>query len=344
MKEFIVTLLMICAFNGAKAQSYVMKTNSDKIECAKIEFRSEGLVLRDESSTKISKIELDSVKSFYRYEDNVLFHNKGRFLELFIEGDIQVYRGGYYFPDVLFGDGPRRDIEEDGLHWFPTNTATTGFAPTNWGSGSAGVGGGPTRYTNWYVEKDGLLFHAFSVAEYPLREDMVDFKREDLAKVFDDEHSRQSFSKLEKKVHGDEILQLIQSYNAGNCQRKQKTGSLQSPDESSQSKVIVFRDFRKENKAPLNFTVGETAYTLDRNSKLEITIPTEKKSVLQFTHPEASTSAVITASPDFIKYYQITLDKKNNGTITKINGNDPYYRSRLEYYDRRKKNSKRLNL
>lgn len=297
----LLNLLLITT--SIKAQSFVVKKSGEILKCSKIIVRDKVLILKDENSTKVLKIEKDLLSGYYQDFDNAYYENKDGFKEEVVSGKIKIYR------DELFSTNSNPGMEFRHM---------------------------PVQYTKWYMEKDGLLFKAFHQVHGYGTSWAVNLNEEKIRDLLDESLSKKIFDQSKKKHKLENLLGIVQTYNAKAASKK-KQAFENYKDSNNLSTVVVFRDFGKEIKEDLEFTVNDQTYYLERNSKLEIGIPNHLESILCISNSGNDACAVIIASKNYPKHYQLKLNKKKQGTITKVNGNSSYHKTRFDYYEKRAK-------
>lgn len=280
-------------------QSFIVKRNGDMIECAKIITRKKVVILNNENSNKILKIDKDSLTGYYQDNENAFYKNLNGFKEEIVSGEIKIHRGEIiqYNPGSAFGNMP-------------------------------------AQYTKWYLEKNDSIIEAFN--QMHGTNFFIDLDKEKIQKLIDEPVSKKAFNELKKKGKLEDLLGLFQSYNARKASSQKGKMELKQNIES-ESTITFIRDFGGESKENLEFTINSEKYSLERNSKVEISIPNDFESIIDITNSINNASGVIISSRYFPKYYQLKLNKKNKGVITKINGNSSYYKTRMDYYEKRAK-------
>lgn len=248
------------------------------------------------------EIELDKIKGFYRYNNNAFYENKNVFVELIIDGDIKLYRG-------------------------LINNSTSLISS---GSGMYSV---DHLFAEWYIEKDTLFEKVFSSgvsnSHFGLRPVHYYISNRNILKkvLSDDNIALKKLESTKRKDELPEILKLINNYNS----RKFKNNSLE-PNNSNKdsSKIVLFRESKNETKNAILVTINGKVYKLEKNSKLDIIIPSKSQSEICIENSINKYCMITTSSESFIKYYRLRLNKKNEGYIEKINGNSRYYKVRLK--------------
>ncbi len=295
----IVLILILFAFSDLKSQSFLVKKNDSLIKSSKITVRNNFLILNDDVNLKIP---IDSISKYYQDKENALYVNKGGFKEEVIIGEIKVYRG------EIYGSGP-----------YPYGGPT--------------IGNMSGTFTDWYLEKDGLFFKAFTETDGSSK--IFNLDKEKIKSLIDDTKSKEAISSLTKKARLSDILEIIQSYNAKSISNRFINNKQIRADNTS--KIVIFRDFRKEIKEVLEFTINGQKHSLERNSKLEMLVGYDSESILCISNSTNFACGVIKSSPNYPKYYQLKFDKNKRGSITKVNGHSSYFKTRIDYYDKRSK-------
>lgn len=311
LSEFILISLLLVTVS-IKAQSFVVKKSGEIVKCSKIIIREKVVILKDENSLKILKIEKDLLIGYYQDHDNAYYENKDGFKEEIVSGKIKIYRG-----EAFLQTHPGETISQN-------PNLNTEFGPM------------PVQYTKWYMEKDGLLFEAFVIMHGHGSSRVVNLAKEKIQDLLDEPLSKKIFNELKKKPKLESLLGIFQTYNAKEASKKKMTFK-NNQSSNNLSKVIVFRDFGGEIKENLEFRLNDKKYYLKRNSKLEVLIPNNSESIICISNSINDACGVIMSSNSYTKYYQLKLNKKKQGIMTKVNGNSSYYRTRLDYYEKRAK-------
>ncbi|WP_282075534.1 hypothetical protein [Maribacter aquivivus] len=299
-KTGFLIIYILFLTNRLTGQSFIVKTDGVVVDCSKVIVKKNTVILKNENSEEFLKISKDSIREFYQDQENSFYKNKnGLFLEEIIIGYIQVFKGETIEPNI----GPS-------------------------------IGNMSGRFTKWYMEKDGFLFEAFTEVNGSSR--VVDLKNGNIKGLIDETESKKAFNELDKKFKLEDLLGIIQSYNAKNASLKERFLEI-NKNANDSKKVILLRDFGGEIKNSLEFTINNKKYSLEKNSKLEVLIPSNYESIICISNSINNACGVITSSPNYSNYYRLKLNKKNLGTITKINGNSSYYKARLDYYEKRAK-------
>ena len=293
-------------------QSFIVKTDGEVVDCLKVIVKKNTVILKNENSEEFLKISKDSIREFYQDQENSFYKNKnGLFLEEIIIGHIQVFKGETIEPNY------RISIE-----------------PSIGRSSGPSIGNLSGRFTKWYMEKDGFLYEAFTEANGSSR--IVELENRNIKGLIDETESKKAFNELDKKFKLEDLLGIIQSYNAKKASLKERILEI-NKNSADSKKVILVRDFGGEIMGSLEFTINDKEYSLEKNSKLEVLIPSNYESIICISNSINNACGVITSSPNYSNYYRLKLNKKNLGTITKINGNSSYYKARLDYYEKRAK-------
>lgn len=297
----ILILTFLLGYFNTYCQSFFIKHDGKLIECTKIINKNNVFQYRPvDSPEKESKIEKDSIRAYYQDEQNTYYEDKNGFKELIIEGDIKIYCGEVSTAVVR----------------------TTGVILDNW----------QNQYTKWYIEKDGVIFHAFNQQHGTIG--FNNLKKEKINHlILDDSIASKKFAELKKNAKLKELLGIFQSYNAGQYLKRAELNQPKVKEE--ESTIIVFRDSGKEYKGPLEFSINGQKYFLERNTKLEVSVPNSIESIICFSNDYNNTRSILSSSPLYPKFYQLKLDKEKNGSIEKVNGNSSYYKTRFEYYEKR---------
>jgi hypothetical protein len=302
------------------SQSFFITQINDTISCENISVSNKFLNCSAVNAENDSKIELEKVSGYYLERENAFFEKRkfsersgflglGKnleetdgFSELIIEGKIKAYRG----------------------EKFTIETA----------------GNRPSSLNAWFLEKDTLFEKVFT-ADFDsgfFRFDGASFgylNREVFESVISDDQIAIDEFKEIKKNHGslNQILKIINDYNSRAYKYNSEISETKiKPDFAD---ITVFRDMGKEHEDLLNISVNGIQYKLDRNSKIKLNIPTKTKSQICIENSINKNCMIISSSNSFPKYYRLKLDKKREGSIIKVNGNSSYYKTRLEYYDKK---------
>ncbi|MEO9479612.1 MAG: hypothetical protein ABJO28_16805 [Maribacter dokdonensis] len=319
MKTKLIIFVLLVSYN-INGQSFFITETNDTIVCENISISKKILKYSSLNTQNDAQIELKKVNGYYAERENAFFQKNqfsirtgflglGKelkdtqdFSELIIEGKIKAYRG--------------RD--------FAVETA----------------GGTPQKLNDWFLEKDSLFEKAFT-ADYDsgsLRLDGASFGLLNLDfftdLVSDDKIAIEDLEKIKKK-HGalNQILKIINDYNSRDFKHNSETSDALTKDDTAY--ITVFRDFGKELKDLLHITVNGIDYHLERNSKIELKIPTKLKSQICIENSLNKNCMIVSSSDLIPKYYRLKLSKKKKGAIIKVNGHSSYYKTRLEYYSKR---------
>ena len=307
-KTGFLIIYILFLTNSLMGQSFIVKTDGEVVDCSKVIVKKNTVILKNENSEEFLKISKDSIREFYQDQENSFYKNKnGLFLEEIIIGYIQVFKGETIEPNI--GTSIGRSI-------------------------GPSIGNMSGRFTKWYMEKDGFLYEAFTEANGSSR--IVELENRNIKGLIDETESKKAFNELDKKFKLEDLLGIIQSYNAKKASLKERILEI-NKNSTDSKKVILVRDFSGEIKGSLEFTINDKEYSLEKNSKLEVLIPSNYESIICISNSINNACGVITSSPNYSNYYRLKLNKKYLGTITKINGNSSYYKARLDYYEKRAK-------
>lgn len=280
------------------SQSFIIKTNGEHIESDEIRIKENKIKYLPKDSTQKITINKNNVKEYYSEVNGIRYFNKNGFKERYIEGRIKVYR------ELIEGEMDRKSV----------------------------IGQFNKRFFKWYLEKDSKLTYVFSQSLPSSKLNTLRKENFEMM-IMDDSLSISEFRANNGTRNLEYTLRIIKDYN----KRHFVKNEIVVEDSLNCSKVIIFRDNRKELKNPIEFTLNNKKYTLERNSKIELKIPSNQESMICITNDIYGTCDILISSSLFTKYYELKLSKANEASISKVNGNSSYYQTRLAYYEKRAK-------
>ena len=193
LSEFLVLCLLLVT-TSTKGQSFIVKKSGEIVKCSKIIVRNKVLILNDENSLKILKIEKDLLAAYYQDFDNAYYENIDGFKEEVVSGKIKIYRGEAFVDNPTPGE---RVVNN-------SNPSETFVADPN-SSSSLGFGPMPVQYTKWYIEKDGLLIEAFDETH-----GHISYLNEDkIQDILDESLSKKIFRESKKKRKLENLLRIF---------------------------------------------------------------------------------------------------------------------------------------
>ncbi|WP_282075422.1 hypothetical protein [Maribacter aquivivus] len=312
-KLLILVILVSSTMNG---QSFFTTEINDTIFCEYISISNKFLKFSNIKTGNDSKIDLEKVTGYYLEGENVFFQKKefktrtvffdlGKdlkdaqgFSELIIEGKVKAYRGKTFANDT--------------------------------GAGT------PQLLNQWYIEKGDLFEEAF-IADYDsgsMRLDRASFgqlNREFFESLIsEDKIALVAFKNIKNHGNLTQLLKILNDYNSRDFRRNQE-----NKINVDSAKIVLFRDFGKELKEVMKISVNGMKYELERNSKLELKIPSNIKSEVCIENSSNNYCMILSSSLSYPKYYRLKLNKKSVAYIVKVNGHSSYYQTRLDYYDKR---------
>ena len=280
------------------SQSFILKRNGEHIETDEIRIKENKIKYLPKDSTKTYTLNKEEVNEYYSKKNGVKYFNKNGFKERYIEGRIKVYR------ERVEGEMDRKSV----------------------------IGQFNKRFYKWFLEKDSKLLYVFSQSLPSSKLNTLN-KESFETMIIDDTLSISEFRANNGTRNLEYTLRIIKDYN----KRYFLNNELGEEDNLNYSKVIILRDNRKEQKSPIEFTLNNKNYTLERNSKIELKIPNNQESMICITNDIHDTCDILISSNLFTKYYELKLNKENEASISKVNGNSTYYQSRLDYYEKQAK-------
>jgi hypothetical protein len=309
-KIILISTISLLFLSNVHSQSYIDFFDGKTIEYDKIEVQQSHLKYTQKNSKTPIEVNKMNVKGYYSESENIYYYQKNGLKEKVIEGKINVYSS--LFTEERAGSGPLYNPSGNIMMWGGSNSLT---------------------YITWHLEHDLKLKHFFNQKKGSLPKKKKKLNREIFrAAISDDTVSLKEFSLVGAKPKIKNLLAIIKGYNTRHYLQNNEDKVI----DELYSKVIILRD-GKQSKKNIEFTVNEEKYILENNSKLEISIPSNKSSLICIANSINKSCDLISSSTKFKRYFGLKLNKKDNGFISKVNGNSNYFKTRLEYYEKRAK-------
>ncbi len=186
----------------------------------------------------------------------------------------------------------------------------------------------PSKVTLWFAEKGDDFVNIFT------KEGFFQTKnKEKIEKIkfilSDDSIATNILEDHNFKYKQQELIKIIKNYNL----RKHKNNGDKN---SIKGRVTFFRDNKSQNKAIVNFMVGDKSYSLDKNEKIEIDLPVNQNIMVCIKNESINICELINPSSNFKKCYEIDFRKNKEGFILKKNSNSSYLKARFKYFDKKK--------
>lgn len=314
----LIFYLIFFSFFKLSSQSYIDLLNGSTYEtiyCEEIKIQGNTVTYKPVDSTNSIEIYQSRLKGYFSASSNTYYHQKNGFKERIVEGELNVYSA-----------------------IFSKNTYV--LAPASNDPSIMSMSRRGESYFKWYLEKGSELVHFYNQKTRSSLAKENNFKKEVLkSKMNDDSISLKELSLLDKNPKIKDLVKIIKDYNVRYFLKTQDNKEIK-PD---LSKITILRDNNKQAKKPLEFTLEGKKYSLKRNSKVEILIPNNKLSQLCFTNDINNTCELIKSSVNFVKFFELKLNKDDEGDISLVNGNSSYFKTRLAFYEKKSKKSSKTD-
>jgi hypothetical protein len=312
----LITIFFFFIFFNVHSQSYIdlLKGKTyEKIECAEIEIKGYTVRYTPISNKTAIEVNQSRLKGYYSERTNTYYYQKNGFKEKTVEGKINVYRAVF---------------SENVSSW--TRTGTNSLPD---------LSSGEESYPTWHLEKGSEIRHFLNQKTKSTIGRENNFKKEIFkAKIIDDSISVKELSVLGENPKIKNLVKIIKDYNLRHFHKTEDDKEI----ETSFSNVTFLRDGRR-HKNPLKFTLNGENYALERNSKLELSIPNNKSSLICITNGNNNSCELIRSSSRFHEYFGLKINKKEEGAIFKINKSPGYFKSTLEYYEKKERGRLKKN-
>lgn len=305
MKTIISLLVLITFCKNIQSQSFALKNNQEKIEFQKLNFKQDSLKLTISKNRKIS-INYNDIKGYYSVSKNTFYHKKTAFIEGAFKGDIMLHKKDAFLERVSEGE----------IKLYKKIITMHNGNMTN-------------DVTFWFAEKGNIFINLY------IREGFFQTKSKEKINTIKSMLSNDSISTSILENHNfkyklQELIKIIKDYNLRQHKNKESKNSIKS-------KVVFFRDNRSQNKATVNFTIGDKKYYLDKNEKIEIDLPVNENILVCINNESINVCELINPSSNFKKCYEIDFRKNKKGFIVKKNSNSSYLKARFKYFDKKGK-------
>lgn len=322
----LITFFSLFIFFNVHSQSYIdlLKGKTyETIECESINVEEFIVVYIPLNTKKPLEVNLSRLKGYYSEVTNTYYYQKTGFKQRIVEGNINIYSAVALQKQTIYNYG----------------------GVNNHGFNNSGLNNGHVRsdvnveYLEWYLEQGSQIDHFYNQKKATKTKDKNNNKKKLFKKeLFETKISKDSISLKELSLLGEtpkikDLIKIIKGYNKRNFLKNKKQIALDF------SEVIIFRDNKKQAKKPLEFTLNGKEYVLERNSKLKLSIPNNKSSLICITNDINNSCDLISSSSNFPKYFELKLNKDNESDISKANGNSSYLKTRLDYYEKNSKKS-----
>lgn len=179
-----------------------------------------------------------------------------------------------------------------------------------------------------YVEKDDVYFVVFISKTIGQRNDFnFNYLKE---MVSDDDKSLKRIIAENFKQDSESIISLIRNYNLNFYEDF-------TDSEEETGKVIFFRVKKNQNKEPIKLYFDGQEYSVQINDKVELSLPVSFSSKVCIGY-KSKVCDLVSGSPYFNKFFEISLDKDGNLSIQqKDKEYAAYYLKLINYVIKKRK-------
>jgi hypothetical protein len=265
--SILFVLILFLQVNPAFNQSFVLQNTGEKVSFDQLTIKNDFLRITRPDGNK-SDISFGDVRGFYSQELTTFYYKKAS-------------------PDDS-DPGFLKRIVEGTINLYIQEASSLMYVPTS-----------KYRNTTLLFLENGETYAKVFNSKAKRDERAVDLER--LKNAVSDDPELIEFMESESYSHElDIIINIIRSYNLNNHE------PLTDFDGLDLFPVTLYRAHKGEKNEPVNFTVSDMPYTLDKNESKRLKIPARQSVEICFGEGKEMICDLIRASDCFLKVYEVS--------------------------------------